>query len=106
MTLALAEVGDHERAERHRRDLASEGLDAFPRDQVWLVLMALLAEAPVRVGSAVLAEQLLDLLHPSSGRFAQEAALMLDGDSFAGRLHDPWWRRSITMVGRDGFEPP
>ncbi len=67
LALLLAEAGETEEANAILAETEKEGLASIPKDAVWLVNVAFLAEASVIVGNLRLAYQLHKLLKPSTG---------------------------------------
>jgi hypothetical protein len=68
LALVLAELGREDEARRELEHLAANDFDDIPRDALWLVAMALLAELCVLLDDRPRAQRLYDLLVPYDGR--------------------------------------
>ncbi len=68
LALVLAELGREDEARRELERLAAAGFDDIPRDALWLVSMALLAELCAVLGERERARRLYELLAPYEGR--------------------------------------
>ncbi|MDX6688619.1 MAG: hypothetical protein QOG15_76 [Solirubrobacteraceae bacterium] len=68
LALVLAELGREEEARRELEHLAYDDFADVPRDALWLVALALLAEVVTRLRDAARAQRLYELLAPYEGR--------------------------------------
>ncbi len=68
LALVLAELGREDEARRELEHLAADDFDDIPRDALWLVAMALLAELCALLDDRPRARRLYDLLVPYDGR--------------------------------------
>ena len=68
LALVLAELGREEEARRELVHLAAADFDDIPRDALWLVTTALLAEVSALLGESAHARRLYELLVPYEGR--------------------------------------
>ncbi len=68
LALLLVELGREDEARRELEHLAAAGFDDVPRDALWLVSMALLAELAALLGDRPRARRLYELLSPYEGR--------------------------------------
>ncbi|HUR86977.1 MAG TPA: AAA family ATPase [Solirubrobacteraceae bacterium] len=68
LALVLAELGRADEARRELEHLAAADFDDIPRDALWLVSMALLAELCAVLGERERARRLYELLVPYEGR--------------------------------------
>ena len=68
LALVLAELGRTDEARRELEHLAARDFDDIPRDALWLVAMALLAELCALLGDRSRAARLYELLAPYEGR--------------------------------------
>jgi hypothetical protein len=68
LALVLAELGREDEARRELEQLAADDFDDIPRDALWLVAMALLAELCTLLDEQPRARRLYELLAPYEGR--------------------------------------
>jgi hypothetical protein len=68
LALVLAELGREDEARRELEQLAAGDFDDIPRDALWLVSIALLAELCALLGDRPRARRLYELLVPYDGR--------------------------------------
>ena len=68
-------LGDQEIARRHFEVIAAAGFSYLPRDEDWLLCLALFSEACAELGDASRAEQLYELLEPYAAMNASHQTL-------------------------------
>jgi class 3 adenylate cyclase/tetratricopeptide (TPR) repeat protein len=68
-------LGDQETARRHFEVIAAAGFSHIPRDEDWLLCLALFSEACAELGDASRAEELYELLEPYAATNASHQTL-------------------------------